>query len=239
MDGDGDLDLAFGNSGTANLVHMNGLVQRPHNLWESPVSPVVADRPGTTNAGFFQSSAECLQSPIALDYLLVDEESDPARQVSVKYSTTGGGSWSPATDGGSGGLTDLAADPAGVGHQFLWDAETDGIADDSDLVLRITVPHQASTILPYPIQRAAMSADSPPFRICDPIEALIFEDDFESGDTSAWSGANPDSGAIPHGAEPHPNRDRGRATKSQHSDADDRRGRGQTSHQLSAVSFPR
>ena len=144
----------------------------------------MADRPGTTNAGFFQSSAECLQSAIALDYLLVDEESDPARQVSVKYSTTGGGSWSPATDGGSGGLTNLAADPAGVGHQFLWDAET---VTESPTTATSSCESPCRTRPPplsrSPIQRAAMSADSPPFRICP----LIFADGFESGDTDVWS----------------------------------------------------
>jgi hypothetical protein len=41
------------------------------------------------------------------------------------------------------------------------------VPQPSDSVaFRITVPYQASTWLAGPIQRAAMSASSPPFRIC-------------------------------------------------------------------------
>ena len=41
------------------------------------------------------------------------------------------------------------------------------------------------------IQRAAMAAPSPPFRLCEPLENRLFADGFESGDTSAWSATVP------------------------------------------------
>ena len=136
------------------------------------------ERPGTTAAAFFHSAAECLPSPVTLDYLLVDEESDQAPRVAVQYSTTGGGSWSPATNAGGGsGVTDLAADPAGVPHQYAWDAALDGVNGDHDLRLRVEALHQSSTNLPFPIQRTGMSADSPPFRVCtDPGRPLPLEE---------------------------------------------------------------
>ena len=141
---------------------------RPGWLPETPVSPVLSLRPGTTDAAFFHSTAECLSSPISIPFTLVDEESDPARRITAEYSLTGGGSWAPATEGpGGSGTTELAASPEGTPHVFVWDSIADGVLEATQVTFRISVPHQASTRLAGPIQRASLAAASPPFRICE------------------------------------------------------------------------
>ncbi|MEE4270027.1 MAG: VCBS repeat-containing protein, partial [Thermoanaerobaculales bacterium] len=121
-DGDGDLDLAAGSNGE-NRLYENGWIQRPGGLPETPVSPSLADRPGATDAAFFFSAAECLQSPVTVDYSLTDEESDPAMSIVPEYSVVGHPGWQPATEGpGGSGTTGLPADPDGRDHSFVWDS---------------------------------------------------------------------------------------------------------------------
>ncbi|MCP4898843.1 MAG: DUF11 domain-containing protein [bacterium] len=175
-DGDGDLDLAAADGGEIRL-YGNGNLNRPGGLPESPVSPVIARRPGGTASAFYYSAEECLLSPIVLEFTLQDEESDSARRVEVEYSLTGGGSWMPATLAGSNGTENLAASPSGIEHVLEWDSYADGIGHADNVALRITVPHQASTRLAGPIQRAAMSAASPPFRVCNPEADLSISKD--------------------------------------------------------------
>jgi hypothetical protein len=190
-DADGDLDLAAGNDGQPNRVSSNGWLSRPRGLPQTPTSPVLADRPGSTDAAYFHSSEECLASPVELNYTLVDEESDPARRIRVEYSVTGSGPWFEATEAtgaGSHGLVDLTASHLGEPHLFVWDATADGVDSAEQASLRVVVLHQTSTRVAGPIQRAAMAAASPPFRICQPIvETPLFADGFESGSTSAWN----------------------------------------------------
>jgi len=167
-DGDGDLDLATGNVNADIRGYENGVVRRPGGLPETPVSPALSARPGVTDASFFLSSSECLHSPVFVEYILTDEQSDSARLIVPEYSVLGGGSWQPATEGtGSDGTEDLEADADGWDHLFVWDSQADGVIWSHDVVFRITVPYQASTFVGGPIQRAAVSAVSPPFRICD------------------------------------------------------------------------
>ena len=169
-DGDGDLDLAAGNFIQPNRVYANGWLARPGRLPETPVSPVITDRPGLTAAaaGF---SAECLNTATTtLNYQLVDEESDPARRVRVEYAVDGT-RWLPATAAGGDGTANLAAGPSGVPHTFVWNNLADGVLQAQEVRMRIAVPIQASTHIGGPIQRAAMSAVSPPFSLCLPYEA--------------------------------------------------------------------
>ncbi len=171
-DGDGDIDLATANRFQPNRVYENGGLRRPGRLPETPVTPVILWRPGSTDAAFFHSVEECLSSPIIIIYTLVDEETDRARRIVPEYSLNGGSltgvRWLPATEGPvSDGTEELAASPAGRLHVFVWDAPTDGVLHENQVVFRITVPYQASTRVVGPIQRAAMSAVSPPFRVCD------------------------------------------------------------------------
>jgi uncharacterized repeat protein (TIGR01451 family) len=188
-DNDGDLDLADGSFSTSEplRVYDNGAVQRPGRLPETAVSPVLADRPGVTDTAYFHSSEECLLPPVMVDYLLVDDENDPARSVVAEYSLVGGGQWLPATAQSGTTTEELAASSAGTPHQFGWDADTDAVPRPSDnVVFRITVPYQASTRLAGSVQRAAMSASSPPFRICpEAIDLAITKDD---GQTEAVPG---------------------------------------------------
>ncbi|MCP4662046.1 MAG: hypothetical protein GY856_42120, partial [bacterium] len=166
-DGDGDLDLAAGSWNQPNRVYENGALNRPGRLPETPTSPVISQRPGATDAAFFHSTEECLHSPVIVPYDLVDEEGDRARRILPQYSPAGGGQWLPATEGlGGDGTEELIASAGGQSHVFVWDALADGVLRTDNLVFRITVPYQASTRLAGPIQRAAMSATSPPFRLC-------------------------------------------------------------------------
>ena len=178
-DGDGDLDLAAGNHQYPNLVYENGWLRRPGGLPENPVSPALPDRPGATDAAFFISAAECLESPVTVEYLLTDEESDPALRIVPEYSVLGGAGWQPATEGpGGDGTTNLPADADGWDHTFVWDNYADSVRWGHDVRFRITVPHQASLHAGGPIQRGAMSAVSPPFRICDiPADVAVTKDD--------------------------------------------------------------
>jgi 6-phosphogluconolactonase (cycloisomerase 2 family) len=66
---------------------------------------------------------------VALDYQLIDEDSDPVDLV-VEYSIDAGLSWSPASDAGaqngSDGATALTSQPAaGIAHTFVWDSRVD------------------------------------------------------------------------------------------------------------------
>jgi uncharacterized repeat protein (TIGR01451 family) len=113
-----------------------------------------------------------------VDYVLVDDENDPARSIVAEYSLAGGGQWLPATAEPGTSTEDLAASPSGTAHQFEWDADGDAVPRPSgNVVFRLSVPYQASTRLAGPIQRAAMSASSPPFRICGlPTDLAITKD---------------------------------------------------------------
>jgi uncharacterized repeat protein (TIGR01451 family) len=178
-DGDGDLDLAAGNQQRdGNRLYENGVVRQQEMLPETPVTPALPTRPGVTDAGFFFSSAECVYSPVTVEYILTDAQSDSARSIVPEYSVVGGGSWQPATEGpGSDGTEELEADEHGWGHVFIWDALTDGVKWADHVVFRISVPYQASTHAAGPIQRAAMSAVSPPFRICSSSDVSVTKDD--------------------------------------------------------------
>jgi hypothetical protein len=80
-DGDGDLDLAAGNLSLENRVYANGWLNRPGKLPETPTSPVLASRSGTTAAAFGYSSAEVLDPPVAIPFTLLDDQSDPAWRI--------------------------------------------------------------------------------------------------------------------------------------------------------------
>jgi uncharacterized repeat protein (TIGR01451 family) len=146
-----------------------------------------------TGSAFFHSTAECLIPPISIPFTLVDEESDPARRITAEYSLAGGGSWAPATEGpGGSGTVDLAASPGGTPHLFVWDSVADGVLDATQVTFRISVPHQASTRLAGPIQRASMAAASPPFRIHEEAADLRASKDngvdvVYLGDTVGWA----------------------------------------------------
>ena len=178
-DGDGDLDLAAADNIDEKKVYENGWLQRPGGLPETPVSPALPDRPGATDAASFFSAAECLESPVTVNYTLTDEESDPALSIVPEYSVVGRPGWQPATGGpGGSGTTNLPADPDGWEHSFVWDSVADSVLWSHDVRFRITVPQQASTHAAGPIQRGAMSAASPSFRICDiPADVAVTKDD--------------------------------------------------------------
>jgi hypothetical protein len=164
-DGDGDLDLAAGNDGQANRVYENRRLALPGGLPETPVHPVVLERPGPTDSAFFFSSAKCLASPVSIPYSLFDEQADRAWSIVPEYSLAGGGQWLPATEGAGGdGTSDLAASPGGTAHTFSWDYAADANIIASP-VFRITVTHQAPDYVGYPLQHGGLLAVTPPFPI--------------------------------------------------------------------------
>ena len=166
-DGDADLDLAIGNGSPTepNRIYENGWLTVPGWMPETPLHVVAAERPGTTHSAFLHSTPERLASPVMIPYLLRDEQSDPAWKVVPEYSLSGGGQWSPASEGlGGDGTASLSASPDGVTHVFSWDAETDAACSES-AVFRISVLWQAPNSVGGPLQRAKMPATTPPFRL--------------------------------------------------------------------------
>ncbi len=117
-DGDGDLDLAAGNEYQPNRVCSNGWLNRPGGLPETPTSPVLSERPGSTDAASGYSTAEYLSSPVAIPFTLYDEQSDPAWQIVPEYSLSGGGQWLPATNL-TGPTPYLQSSPGGTEHVFM------------------------------------------------------------------------------------------------------------------------
>jgi|GEM_PF-4325535 len=79
-------------------------------------------------------------SPVRLEYLLFDVESDPVR-IEVAYSTDQGATFTTASEAagaGSQGLTGLTSSPGGTRHLFVWDAVRDlGTPVAQDLLLRV------------------------------------------------------------------------------------------------------
>ena len=160
-DGDGDLDLAVA-AWEAVRIFANGYLSQPGGLPETPTTAVLSERPGTAAAASGYSSAERLGSPVTIPYTLVDEQGDPASRVVAEYSTNGGGLWLPATGSTT---TNLTASANGVDHTFEWDAIADGVTRADNVVFRITVPTQDPDAVGGGLQRGALAAVSPPFRV--------------------------------------------------------------------------
>jgi len=129
------------------------------------IPPPAAKAFSNVDAAFFFSSEELLVSPVTVSYTLYDGQGDRCRTMVPEFSLRGGGQWLPATEGAGGdGTTDLSASPAGEGHTFIWDAAADG-ADSDSAVFRITVLYQTPEFEGQHIQRPAVSAVTPPFKV--------------------------------------------------------------------------
>jgi hypothetical protein len=167
---DGDLELVTANWGQPNRVYENGTLAGPFCLEETPAYPVLAARPGSTDAAGPFSSEERLDSPVEIRYELFDDESDRAWSIVPEYSLDGGGQWLAAIEDpvpGSEGTADLAASPGGTPHTFMWDANSpaNDPPESNNVVFRIGVRWQAPDRTGAPIQRGAIHATSPPFRL--------------------------------------------------------------------------
>jgi hypothetical protein len=199
-DNDGDLDLATGNWNQPNEVYRNGSVDLSTILPETPVH-VVAARPGNTHAAYFHSSAEKLDDPVQIPFTLFDAQSDRAWEVVAEYSTSDGGQWTEATEatGDPNAMRELTASPEGAAHTFSWNASADNAKNEDDVVFRFRVLWHAPGHAGGPIQRAEISATTPPFRVGDPVWYLDGDGDTH-GDPAITSTAwDPPEGYVARG----------------------------------------
>jgi hypothetical protein len=167
VDGDGDLDLAAGNSSDlllplrADKVYLNQARENNSPLNEPGYAAL--GRPGVTDDAFFYATPDIqLATNLTIAYTLFDPEGDAVPRIYPEYSPNGGGRWFPATPGAGGdGLTNLSASSSGTPHIFVWNAEADLIKSDN-VVFRVKV-HSGPNY--SPILWPAQASDSPPFRV--------------------------------------------------------------------------
>lgn len=76
-------------------------------------------------------------------YTITDDNSDPITLMSYQYSSTGAFNGEEATatpkssDGLHDGISSLTSSPAGVAHDFVWDAITDLVGQEGSFYLRL------------------------------------------------------------------------------------------------------
>ncbi|MBP7962219.1 MAG: VCBS repeat-containing protein, partial [Caldilineaceae bacterium] len=177
VDGDGDLDLAVGNSGSANKLYLNGRGGRhlPNNAPTLTIS-----RPITPAITSFYVPPQLIDNlAIPLTYTLSDPEGDMIGGMKAFYSLNGGGQWFPAVATSDTITTSLAASPQGVTHQFVWDTFASGFFGQSDNVVvrmeayprsfktatAISGTYKYTNTVASPIQRPYASATTYPFRV--------------------------------------------------------------------------
>jgi uncharacterized repeat protein (TIGR01451 family) len=186
VDGDGDLDLAVAQKAKGkNGVYLNSYVSPSHltdkfaRTMPLPNNPsyVSVARPGVTPSAFFYSSAELLSGPlhptVTIRYKLFDpdgtrddhvvsnEAGDPIYATLFEYSLDGGGTWQEAHPMAGWSAPVTTTTRLGKSATFLWDAVGDQAIGD-DVRFRVTIIPQNPV---GPVQRSAVSAISPPFRI--------------------------------------------------------------------------
>jgi hypothetical protein len=173
MEGDGDLDLAVGNSQQVNQVLENPRQRRAGLPSNAPTLGLL--RPDTTGDAAFYASAEILDSAtITFTYTLFDDESHPAPSIHAFFSPTGGGSWLAATPTADTQIADLAASPwpTGTEHTFTWDVAADLIKNDN-IAFRLEVDQGG----PGPYQWPPSSAQTFSFRVEAPWFIQVVDDD--------------------------------------------------------------
>ncbi len=187
-DRDGDLDLAVSSSqANQSGVFENSYVAPAHldgvssftEYMPLPRHPTYlsVERPGQTDDAYLYSSGEMILSTptnptVTINYRLYDPDErlrssaniDPGRDRVFKtiyeYSLNGGGAWKTAS--GSPSLTIITPPRQGIARTFAWNAWTNSPINSDNLRFRITIVPQNRV---GPVQRAAVSAVSPPFRL--------------------------------------------------------------------------
>ena len=182
MEGDGDLDLAVSQLGGgasgyfvnhySNPAHLASPFTQALPLPGNPAYLTLA-RPGSTDRAGPFSSAEILSGPVFPTVTIPFQLYDPAlsranpgadtagRRIgtaSYQYSLDGGGTWHPAT-----GVASPITSTSRLGQEgtFQWNAQADAaISDDARFRITVVPLNQAG-----PVQRAAVSAISPAFRV--------------------------------------------------------------------------
>jgi hypothetical protein len=189
---DGDADLAFAITAGADRLHDNLLVgasllpNNPTRPRLDGVSNALGESLALVGAGLGQ--LPLVGDPITVHFTLFDAEDDVAPRVRLEYSRLGGGQW---LEGPS--VTQLAASANGTAHSIDWSLGDSGFAGADGVALRLVVVAQSPTRVAFPIQRAEVSATSPPLRLykCFPTD----------GDGDGWDCAldcdDVDAGAYP------------------------------------------
>jgi uncharacterized repeat protein (TIGR01451 family) len=185
FNGDGYLDLATSqNGGGQSGIYQNTTV-RPAHLSDVftptmllPKSPsyVWIQRPGQTDDGYLNSAAEILSGPanptVTIHYRVFNPDGSRVLAASnvtgtaiartyFEYSVDGGSTWRRASRaaGSSDAITQTTR--LGLDGVFQWDAVADqAISDNARFRVRVVDGDRAG-----PVQRAATSAVSPPFRV--------------------------------------------------------------------------
>jgi hypothetical protein len=189
-DGDGDLDLAVSRNGGQNGIYENTYVLAPHlssnfpNAMPLPQNPsyLRIARPSNTPDGVIKKT-EGVTLTIPIAFTLFDPDLTRAGCGGVngeranlvlaetQYSLNGGGQWFEAS---VSPVSNFISQCDGEPHTITWEAEEDLIANNNrfvsdDVRFRITIARNNNPTIdnhiPGPIQRARISAISPPFRI--------------------------------------------------------------------------
>jgi hypothetical protein len=162
VEGDGDLDMAFGNGGYSQFgPESNQIFENEQhggiNLPNNPPFIRVVRPDGAAAANFYASSVILSEPAIPITYTLFDPERDPVGRISVFYSADGGANWLPAIATGNTLTTNLATGlfPTATltnTHVFTWDTFASGFFGQSDnVVLRFIV-------YPQPAQSDSMGS---------------------------------------------------------------------------------
>ncbi len=169
---DGYLDLAVSRRTGLSGVYRNTSVL-PWGL-PNPPSYLSIARPGRTWDAYLYSSSELLPGyfdalplmvapTVTVYYTAYNAAGTPITNPVFEFSLDGGSLWSTASYTVSSppppAITQTA--PLGRGSVFIWDAQADHAISDNAL-FRVRAVDQAST---GPVQRAAIAAVSPPFRV--------------------------------------------------------------------------
>ena len=173
VDGDGDLDLALGtDDGGGTFVYLNHRLTSPM-LPNNPTHPRVGPLGATAAAAAGVHSAERLDpdGTLTVAFTVIDAESDPAPRVRLEYSLALGAPWQEAALASTSPSPEaLPGSPLGTVHELDWDVGAAGlVVAHDDVRIRVIVPWQSPTFIPFPIQHGALAAVSPSFRLgpCD------------------------------------------------------------------------
>jgi len=202
FDGDGDLDLVLGNSTSSMEFYENyrlGAALQPN----TPTSVRVLAPDGETLVGAVVATpliggsagvSPVVTGPTAeVEFSLIDLESDSVLSIELQYALFGGGEWTSATVL-SPSLGPWNASPEGTQHSLTWDLTADGV--NSEMVrLRVVIEAQWPQWNPAPMQHAAISGESPPFRVfeCFPLDA-------DADGFACWEDCDDDDGTVYPGA---------------------------------------
>lgn len=185
LSGDGYLDLALSQDGGGySGVYANTTVagSRYTDIYTPtmvlPNNPSFAwlSRPGNTDDGYLNSSAEILSGPsgptVTVHYLVFDPDGSRVTAASnvtgtgiantvFEYSLDGGSTWHRASRDVTSPQPITHTTRLGLEGIFVWDAVADqAISDDARFRVRVISADRYG-----PVQRAASTAISPPFRV--------------------------------------------------------------------------